>query len=116
MQPSRVAQVVKNPPTNAGDAGGLGLISGMRRSPRRGNGNPFQYSHLENPTDRAASWATVHAVANSQTRLCTHICTHKHGAHGMLCATALAVFTKHDKEEYSTMKRKVSQDSVDKDR
>lgn len=34
----------------------------------------------------------------------------------MLCATTLAVFTEHDEEEYNAMKRKVSQDSVDKDR
>lgn len=34
----------------------------------------------------------------------------------MLCATTLAVFTEHDEEEYNAMKRKVSQDSMDKDR
>ena len=94
-----MAQVVKNPPTNAGDAGDLGLISGMGRSPRGGNGNPFQYSRLENPTDRAAWWATVHGMANSQTGLSTHACTHKHGAQGILCSTTLAVFTEQDKGE-----------------
>ena len=41
--------VVKNPPANAGDAG---LIPGPRRSPRGGNGNPLQYSCLENPMDK----------------------------------------------------------------
>ena len=34
-----------------------------------GNGNPFQYSCLENPMDRGAWWATVHGVAKTQTRL-----------------------------------------------
>ena len=34
-----------------------------------GNGNPLQYSCLENPMDREAWWATVHRVAKSQTRL-----------------------------------------------
>ena len=41
--------VVKNPPANAGDARDAGLIPGLGRSPGGGNGNPFQYSCLENP-------------------------------------------------------------------
>ena len=57
---SQVAQVVKNLPPNAGDVGDAGLISGVGRSPGGGNGNPLQYSCLENPTDRGAGWATVH--------------------------------------------------------
>ena len=57
--------VVKNPLTNAGDAG---LIPGSGRSPGGGNDNPLQYSHLGNPLDRRAWWATVHGVAMSQTR------------------------------------------------
>ena len=85
MWASQVTQVVKNPPTNAGDAGDLGLISGTGRSLRGGNGNPFQYSRLENPTDRAAWWATVHGVANSQTRLSTHARTHKHCTMNAMC-------------------------------
>ena len=56
--------MVKNPPANVGDAGDLGLISGLGRSPAEGNGNPLQYSCLENPRDRGAWWATVHGVAN----------------------------------------------------
>ena len=52
--------VVKNPPANAGD---MGLIPGLGRSPREGNGNPLQYSCLENPVDKGAWWATVHGVA-----------------------------------------------------
>ena len=52
--------VVKNPPANAGD---MGLIPGLGRSPREGNGNPLQYSCLENPIDKGAWWATVHGVA-----------------------------------------------------
>ena len=43
--------VVKNPPANAGD---IGLILGPGRSPRVGNGNPLQYSCLENPMDGGA--------------------------------------------------------------
>ena len=45
---SQVAMVVKNPPANAGDARDAGLIPGSRRSPGVGNGNPLQYSCLEN--------------------------------------------------------------------
>ena len=44
-----------------------GLILGSGRSPGRGNGNPVQYSYLENPMDREAWWATVHGVIKSQT-------------------------------------------------
>ena len=51
---------VKAPACNAGD---LGLIPGSERFPGEGNGNPLQYSCLENPMDRGAWWATVHGVA-----------------------------------------------------
>ena len=40
--------VVNNPPASAGDAGDMGMIPGLGRSPRVGNGNPFHYSCLEN--------------------------------------------------------------------
>ena len=46
-----------------------GLIPGSGRSPREGNGNPLQYSCLENPMDRGAWWGIVHGVAKSRTRL-----------------------------------------------
>ena len=54
---------------SACNAGGLGSIPGSGRSPGEGNGNPLQYSCLENPMDRGACWATVHGVAKLQTRL-----------------------------------------------
>ena len=54
---------------NAGDTGDAGLIPGLGRSPGEGNGNPFQYSCLENPIARGAWWATVQRVTKSQTRL-----------------------------------------------
>ena len=57
--------MVKSPPTNAGNAKDMSLISGSGRFPGVGNGNPLQYSSLENSMDRAAWWATVHGVANS---------------------------------------------------
>ena len=49
--------MVKNPPANAGDTDS---IPGLGRSPGEGNGNPLQYSCLENPTDRRAWQAVVH--------------------------------------------------------
>ena len=55
--------MVKNPPVNAEDIRDRGLIPGLGRSPGVGNGNPLQYSCLENPTDRGAWWATVHRAA-----------------------------------------------------
>ena len=61
--------VVENSPTNPGDTGDVGLNPGLRRSPGRGNGNPLQYSCLENPMDRGAWRAAAHRVAKSQTQL-----------------------------------------------
>ena len=67
--PSFGGSVVKNPPLIAGDAGDSDLTLGLGRSPEGGNGNPFQYSCLENAMDRRAWRATVHGVAKCQTRL-----------------------------------------------
>ena len=60
---------VKNLPANAGDERDVGLIPGLGESPGGGNGNPLQYSCLENPMDRGAWLATVHGVTKSQTGL-----------------------------------------------
>ena len=54
------------------------LIPGAGRYPREGNGNPLQYSCLENPMDRGACQAIVHGVAKSQTQLNDLACTHVH--------------------------------------
>ena len=59
--------MVKKLLASAGDAGDLGSILGSRRSHGEGNGNPLQYSCLENPTDRGAWWAIVPGVSKSQT-------------------------------------------------
>ena len=66
---------------NAGDSGS---IPELGRSPREGNGNPLQYSCLENAMNRGAWWATVHGVAKSWTWLSdshTHTHTHTHTHH-----------------------------------
>ena len=59
--------MVKNLPAK----GDVGSIPGSGRSPGEGNGNPLQESCLENPMDRGAWWATVHAVPKSRMRLST---------------------------------------------
>ena len=64
---SQVVLVVKNWPANAGDAGDLGSIPGLGRSPGGGQGNPFQHSCLENPMDRGAWQVTAHGVAQRHT-------------------------------------------------
>ena len=56
----------QEPAWNAGD---LGSTRGLGRSPGGGNGNPLQYSYLENPIDRGAWRGTVHGVTKSWTRL-----------------------------------------------
>ena len=55
----------KEPACNAGASDGVGSIPALGRSPGEGNGNPFQYSCLEKPVDRGASWATIHGVTKS---------------------------------------------------
>ena len=52
----------KNPPADSGD---VGLISGLGSPPGVGNGNPLQYSCLENSMDGGAWWATVHGLTKS---------------------------------------------------
>ena len=54
--------MAKNPPVNAGDTGDVGSIPGSGRFPGEGNGNPLQYSCLENSVDRGAGRAAVHGV------------------------------------------------------
>ena len=66
-----MAQLVKNPPASAGTRD-AGSVLGSGRSPGEGNGNPFQYSCLENSMVSGAWRATVHAVAKSRTRLSMH--------------------------------------------
>ena len=80
-------------------AGDLHSISGLGRSPGEGNGNPLQYSCLENPMDRGASQATVHGVARVRHDLVTqwqqaafyynfrrqpHVCLHVCGSLSLL--------------------------------
>ena len=66
---SQVAPVVENLPASAGNLREVGLIPGSGRSPGEGNGNPLQYTCLENPIERGAWWAAVQGVVKSRTRL-----------------------------------------------
>ena len=49
--------------------GDLSSIPGLGNSPGEGNGNPLQYSCLENPMDRGVCWATIHGIAKSRAQL-----------------------------------------------
>ena len=66
---SQVELVIKNLPANARDTKDMGSIPELGRSPGVRNGNPFQYSCLENSMDRGVWWAIVHGVTKSQTQL-----------------------------------------------
>ena len=65
----QVPLVAKNLPADVGDLRDVGSILGSGRSHGGRNGNPLQYSCLENPMDRGAWWATAHRATKSQTQL-----------------------------------------------
>ena len=58
--------MVKNLPAKAGATGDVDLIPESGRSPEEGNGNPLQYSCLENSMDRQTLWATIHGFTKNQ--------------------------------------------------
>ena len=62
-------------------------IPGLGRSPGEWNGNPLQYSCLENPMDRGAWQATVHGAAKGWTRLSNY---HSHTQESMVCCVVLS--------------------------
>ena len=66
---SQVELVITNLPANARDTKDTGSIPELGRSPGVRNGNPFQYSCLENSMDRGVWWAIVHGATKSQTQL-----------------------------------------------
>ena len=66
---TQVVQVVKNPRANAEDIRPAVSIPGLGRSLGEGNGNPLEYSCLENPMDRGAWRAIVYGITKSLARL-----------------------------------------------
>ena len=85
---------VKNLPANAGDARDTGSIPGLGKSPRVGNGNPLQYSCLEDFMDRGAWWATGHGVTESRTQLSTSLIVRRLPSHNLLhCFLSLLSFS-----------------------
>ena len=73
---SQVAQLVKNQSANTRELRDAGSIPGLGRSPRGGNGNPLQYSFLENSMGRGAWRATIHGVTASDTTELVHTQLH----------------------------------------
>ena len=66
---TQVTLVLGNLPSSEGDARDTGSTPGSGRSPEVGNGNPLQYSCLENSMERGAWWATIHGTTESHTWL-----------------------------------------------
>ena len=64
-----VLRMVKNLPANAPVSGDTSSMAGSGRSPRGRNGNPLQYSCLENPMERGAWWAVDYGVTKNWTQL-----------------------------------------------
>ena len=83
-------RMVKTLPASAGNAGGAGSVPGSGRSPGGGNGNPLQYSCLENSMDRGAWWAIPRGHKESDTTEQAHNACHFAG-----CKMTLAVSTFH---------------------
>ena len=78
---------VKNPPE--GNTGHAGSIPGPERSPRGGNGNPLQYSCLENPMDRGTWWATYSPLGHEELDTTSHAHMKSPGAAAVVPMTVL---------------------------
>ena len=84
---------------SAYNAGDLGSTPGSGRSPGEGNGNPLQYSCLENPMGGGAWWAIVHGVAGSDTTerlhsLTIYVCCRCVVSAKLICKRALLIWLK----------------------
>ena len=89
---------VKASACNVGD---LGSVPGLGRSPGEGNGNPLQYSCLENPMDRGAWQAPVHRVAKSQTQLSNFTFTFILRSTALKKKKKMALIIQREKKEHS---------------
>ena len=90
--------VGKESTCNAGDAGDMGSIPGLGRSPGGGHGTPLQYSCLETPMDRGAWCTMVHRVPKSRTRLKllgTHTCVRGAGSGSIDGVMVVVVLSSH---------------------
>ena len=98
--------VLENPPANAGDTGGAGLIPGLGRSLEAGNGRLFQYSCLENSMDREAWKAIVHGVTK-ESDTTEGLNNNMHRQHSplrwsIMCVANLNIHKKFSKETHLT--------------
>ena len=95
--------VVKDMPANAGDSGS---ILGSERSPGEGNGNPRQYSCLENPMDRGSWWATVHGVTKVGQDWATS--THTHTGYKISTQKSVAFLYSNNQRSERKIKERIS--------
>ena len=72
---SQIVLVVKSPPASAGDRRVAGSIPGLGRSPGEGNGNPLQFSCLENSTDRSLTGCSLWGLKELKATEYTHVST-----------------------------------------
>ena len=70
--------MVKNPPANAEDVRDMDLIPGLGGTPGEGNGNPLQYSCLENPMDGQRNLAGNSQWSCKESDMTEHVFTHMH--------------------------------------
>ena len=98
------------------NAGDLHSISGSGRSPGEGNGNPLQYSCLENSMDGGTWWATVHGVAKSQTRLNAFTFFHYENKRQttkwkkifLICSSDIGLYSEYIKTYHSSIVRQTT--------
>ena len=86
---------------SACNVGDLGSVPGLGRSPGEGNGNPLQYSCLENPMDRGTWQAPVHRVAKSQTQLSNFTFTFILRSTALKKKKKMALIIQREKKEHS---------------
>ena len=96
-----MAQLIKNMLDNAGDARDEGLTPGSGGSSAEGNGNPLQYSCLENSMDRGPWRSTIPGTAKSWTRLSTHTCKERKDRCENLEIKSVSVGEGQDQDERS---------------
>ena len=100
--------VVKNLSASAGDSRDVGLIPGSGRSSGEGNGNPLQYSSLENPLDRRTWCAIVHGITKRYNCALAHTHTHTHGSAWFQSPKLFSYIKRNDRKQLVYYRVKVN--------